>query len=70
MVLLGQKMVRFLSIYENNRRETDLLDSPRSLPDEAQLAKRQCSCKKLPNGEYICSGPKCPRDLSYMEEVD
>ncbi|KAI9172744.1 Ankyrin repeat domain-containing protein [Paramyrothecium foliicola] len=26
-------------------------------------ARGGCSCKKLPNGEYICNGTLCPKDL-------
>ncbi|KAM0547766.1 hypothetical protein ACHAPJ_010227 [Fusarium lateritium] len=33
------------------------------------LEKRQCSCRELPNGEWLCGGPKCPRDFP-TEETD
>ncbi|KAM0248956.1 hypothetical protein ACHAP5_003165 [Fusarium lateritium] len=29
---------------------------------EGELERRQCSCKKVGN-EWLCGGPKCPRDL-------
>ncbi|KAM0550710.1 hypothetical protein ACHAPJ_008775 [Fusarium lateritium] len=32
---------------------------------EGELERRQCSCKKVA-GEWICSGPKCARDLSHI----
>ncbi|KAF4944599.1 hypothetical protein FSARC_14629 [Fusarium sarcochroum] len=33
------------------------------------LEKRQCSCHKLPDGEWLCGGPKCPLDFP-TEETD
>ncbi|KAI1069407.1 hypothetical protein LB507_008639 [Fusarium sp. FIESC RH6] len=68
----GRKWKVFCLSNGDVERETNLLNSPRDMPEGTNLEKRQqCHCRKV-GDEWICSGPKCisKRDVSYMEEVD